>query len=223
MLNFRPSIVVLAIAFGVMAITTSIQAGDTKASANYKKNKILQPGRTIVDCVPSTYFNGINDQLVLKNELLAQAAEFTVEAIIYPLNAFKTSPQPRFVHLESPTDPSHRLTMELRITDNRTWYFDTFISSPKGELVLIDSSKTHPVDQWHHIAISYKKRRLTSYIDYSVELQGDTAFKPFTEPQWVSVGARLNQVYWFNGYIHRIEVTPKALSSRDFKLSIPHC
>ncbi len=67
-------------------------------------------------------FNGIDDRLLVDNNPLGDAKEFTIEVIFKPDSAYNISRQPRFIHFQeladtlSGWDAARRITMELRLT-----------------------------------------------------------------------------------------------------------
>src|SRR5262249_46987918 len=99
-------------------------------------------------------FNGINQGMTLANNPIAGFTNFTLELSSRPDPPnTATATQPRIFHIAAPNAnqaaPDHRLTLEARIVGNQ-WYADTFIRySSASNITLTDSSKLHPVGQWH--------------------------------------------------------------------------
>jgi hypothetical protein len=83
---------------------------------------------------------------------------------------------------------------------------------------LIDESLTHPVGEWYHAAVTYKDQLLTSYVDGEEELSGEVDYLPIPPSAKTSIGARMNEVDWFNGAIAYVALTHKALEPDDFAI-----
>lgn len=163
-------------------------------------------------------FNGETDRLVLRENPLSGAEEFTIEVLIHPRDVFPRSAEPRFLHIESATNPQRRLTMELRLDEKHQWYLDAFIMSEEGRRTLIDPGLVHPVGQWHHAAITWRDGWFTTWVNGRKELEGDVPYLPIPEDASTSIGARLNRVHWFAGEIAALHVTHTALDPRSFAL-----
>lgn len=161
-------------------------------------------------------FDGKGDRILLNTNPLAEAEEFTIEVIIKPYDAFPDNWEPRFLHLESPDDPNRRITIELRLNANKQWYLDAYIKSELSQFTLIDTALVHPVDEWAHVAITYKNQQFTSYVNGQQELTAAVDYLPIAANAQVSIGARINEVHWFNGVIQAVRFTPKVLATSNF-------
>lgn len=164
------------------------------------------------------FFDGDGDRIVVKDSPLSGAAEFTIEMKIFPRAVFPNNSEPRMLHIESEEYPNRRITLELRLNENKQWYFDGFIKSGKGGLALIDPLLVHPTERWHHVAITFKDGVFTSWVNGRPELTGEAVFQPLSEDAKVSIGARINRVHWFNGSIETIAFSRVALKPAQFKL-----
>lgn len=162
-------------------------------------------------------FDGTADRLVLAQNPLTGADEFTVELVVRPRDAYPRSAEPRLLHIESAAKPDRRLTVEMRLTDTHQWYVDAFIKSDGDKLTLANSQMLHPVGQWHHVAVTYRDGVFTTFVDGQQELQGKVHYLPIPGDARTSIGARLNQVDWFAGDIATLRVTPQALAPARFK------
>lgn len=173
-------------------------------------------GNPIVTETESVRFDGDGDRLLVDNNPLAGAQEFTVEVIFKPYDVFPRNWEPRFFHIESADNPNRRLTLELRLNDQKQWYLDAFIKSEKSNLTLIDSTKVHAVDQWFHAAVTYKNGYLVSFVNGQKELEGKVDYLPIDANAKTSIGARMNRIHWFNGEIKTIRISHKALLPDEF-------
>ncbi len=166
-------------------------------------------------------FDGAGDRLLVDENPLVGATEFTIEIIFNPAAAFPKNAEPRFFHIEAADNPNRRVTIELRLNNNNQWYLDAYIKSEKSQMTLIDSTKVHPVGKWAHAAITYKNRAFISYVNGKKELEGQVDYLPIAMSAKTSIGARMNQVHWFNGEIAQVRVSHRVLSPMEF-LSVPN-
>ena len=186
--------------------------GDPRVTADGSpKVEMAEPG-------PVLAFDGATDRLVLDENPLAGAREFTIEVLFRPRDAFPSSPEPRFLHIESATNPKRRLTMELRLDDQHQWYLDAFLMSEEGRQTLIDSGLVHPVGRWHHAAITYRDGHFATWVNGRKELEAEVRYLPIPADARMSIGARLNRVHWFAGEIAALRVTHAALEPERFAL-----
>lgn len=108
--------------------------------------------------------------------------------------------------------------IELRINEKNQCYLDGFMRSDTGSLVLIDETLVHPTGKWLHAAITFDHGAMTTYFNGEKELSGrlgyaETIINPGGE---VSLGARMNQRSWFNGFIKTLKVSHTVLDPKDF-------
>lgn len=161
-------------------------------------------------------FDGDGDRLVVDSNPLDGATEFTVEIIFQPADAFPNNIEPRFFHIEAADNPDRRITIELRLNDKRQWYLDTYIKSEVSQYTLIDSTLVHPIGQWAHAAITYKDRQFSAYVNGKRELSAEVDYLPIATTGKTSIGARMNQVHWFNGAILAARITHAELAPEQF-------
>ncbi len=173
--------------------------------------------------VPNIYgkalsFDGDGDRILVDRNPLSGAKEFTIEVIFKPNDVFPNNPEPRIFHIESPDMPNRRVTIELRLNDKHQWYLDAFIKSDNSQFTLIDANKVHPVDEWAHAAITYKKGEFSSYVNGEQELTGTVEYLPIPKNAKTSVGSRMNQIHWFNGEVLQVSISKKLLKPKEFKI-----
>lgn len=161
-------------------------------------------------------FDGDGDRLLVDNNPLDGASEFTIEIIFKPSDVYPNNPEPRFFHIEAPDNPNRRITIELRLNDQHQWYLDTYIKSELSQYTLIDSSLVHPTEQWAHAAMTYKDRQFTAYVNGKRELSAAVDYLPIASTGKTSIGARMNEVHWFNGAILAARITHRVLSPAEF-------
>ena len=179
---------------------------------------VTQGNPQLVDSVygKAVMFDGDGDRLLVDNNPLDGASEFTVEIIFKPTDAYPENLEPRFFHIEALENPNRRITIELRLNDQHQWYLDTYIKSELSQYTLIDSSLVHPMEQWTHAAITYKDRQFTAFVNGKKELSAEVDYLPIAKTGKTSIGARMNEVHWFNGAILAARITHQVLSPEQF-------
>ncbi len=163
-------------------------------------------------------FDGDGDRLLVDDNPLDGASEFTIEIVFKPNDAYPDNPEPRFFHIESAENANRRLTIELRLDASQQWYLDAFIKAEDSQLTLIDDSLTHPVAAWHHAAVTHEDGTFTSYVNGTQELSGAVSYLPIPSSAASSIGARMNEVNWFNGAIAYVAITHEALAPSEFAI-----
>ena len=161
-------------------------------------------------------FNGVNDGLTLGTNPIASTTNFTVEMIFRPDPITHADAwQPRIFHIQSPSPPDHRLTLEARVTNN-TWFADVFLrTSVSSNLTLIDSNKIHSLGEWHHLAATYDGTTFRSYVDGVLELSGALAASAMTNGL-SSIGMRANKINFFEGAVLALRFSRRVLVTNEF-------
>jgi hypothetical protein len=167
----------------------------------------------IVSCPfgKAVLFDGQGDAIVLDTNLLVNMRQFTIEVIMRPDTNGQR--EQRFLHFGEVR--GERVMVETRLTKNDQWYLDTYMKSGSNSQTLVDSTKLHPLNQWHHVAFVVNDGQMQAYVNGSKELEGQIPFSPFTKGQ-TSVGVRLNKVNWYKGVIYKIKITPLKLEPALF-------
>ncbi len=159
-------------------------------------------------------FDGRDDGLLIPQNPLKGWSEFTVEVL------FRPDPggleEQRFFHIQE-SGSDNRVLLETRLPNERHWFLDTFIKSGKHELTLYAKEYLHPLGQWHHAALVRDRSKVTHYVNGKKELSQSMPFSPLGDGQ-VSVGVRMNKVYWFKGAIRLVRFYPRALRPEEFAL-----
>jgi len=156
---------------------------------------------------PAVQFDGRGDQLIIDANPLEGAAAFTLEAVFRPDSG--GAPEQRFVHIQQ-ADCDDRILLETRLAPAGRWYADTFIRSNGRQVPLNDPALLHDLDQWHTMALVCDGREMVQYVDGRRELSAGIDYAPQRVGQ-VSLGARINRVWWFKGAIRLLRFTAAAL------------
>jgi len=154
-------------------------------------------------------FDGVEDGILVHGNPLAGAEEFTIEVVFKPADAWPANVEQRFFHLQEFPDGPRRILLELRLNNRRQWYADFFLRHENGSLVLIDSTKTHPVNEWATMTVVYQNQQLKGYVNGVLETEGEVTYLPIPATARVSLGTRMDQRSWFNGIIKSVRFSPK--------------
>ena len=169
-------------------------------------------------------FDGIDDRLLVDNNPLGDAKEFTIEVIFKPDPAYDISNQPRFIHFQDPADTlsgwplARRIMIELRLTPKNEWYLDGFLLTDAGERTLVNKTLTHPVGEWSHAAVTFKDNTFKTYVNGIQETSGVISFneKLLNKVGKVSIGGRMNRLNYYSGLIKTLKITRKSLEPSQF-------
>jgi hypothetical protein len=151
-------------------------------------------------------FDGAKDAVVVPVNPLAGSEKFTIEVLLKP--ATDGPEAQRFIHLQD--DAEWRVMVEIRVNGKGGWWLDTYLGRRTEGLPLIDPKLVHPTDTWTWVALRYDGHTMTSFINGTKELEGTVQFGPMGAGQ-VSLGARLNKVFWFKGAIRELRFHQEAL------------
>jgi hypothetical protein len=164
-------------------------------------------------------FDGDGDRLLVDANPIGTSREFTVEVIFWPDACYPENADPRFLHIQDPSDPQNkRVMIELRLNQDNECYLDGFMLTDNDDLALIDENLTHPTETWLHAAITYRDGVFKTYVNGVEELSGNVGYKELIlrEAGKTSLGSRMDERNWFRGKIKTVKVTRKALSPADF-------
>ncbi|HVW11505.1 MAG TPA: LamG domain-containing protein [Bryobacteraceae bacterium] len=156
-------------------------------------------------------FNGVDDAVFLNVHPLAGAKTWTWEVIFRPESG--GAPEQRFFHLQE-DGSDNRMLFEIRVIGNQ-WCLDSFVKSGDAQEVLLDRTKLHPLDTWHHAAAVYDGDRFRNYVDGVLEGSAEIHLEPQKAGQ-TSLGVRINKVNYFRGAILQARMTPRALTPAEF-------
>ncbi len=157
-------------------------------------------------------FNGKSDGLILSANPLRGFSKFTIEILFRP-DPNGPSAQ-RFVHIQDERDS--RVMIETRLINGQSWSLDTFLRSGDNSRPLLDRTKRHPTGRWAWVALVYDGKTMSDYVNGVKELEGLVNFAPMTDGR-MSLGVRLNRVYWFKGSIKEVRFSPVPLNPTDLR------
>jgi len=159
-------------------------------------------------------FDGLDDGLLVDDNPLNNAEEFTVEVLFKPdSSSLAANIEQRFVHIQESDE--RRILIELRLTDDNQWFLDTFIKDGTSSLALYAEEYPHPIGGWYHAALVYKDGKMRHYVNGLEELSGDVQYSKMTSGK-TSLAVRQNLVSWYKGAISILKVTHEALAPDDF-------
>lgn len=164
-------------------------------------------------------FDGVDDRILVDNNPISGAKEFTVEVIFKADPAYEISNQPRFIHFQDPGDSlQKRVMVELRLTPDNKWYLDGYMETDAGNKTLVNRTLTHPLGNWDHVALTFKGNTFTTYVNGVKEMTGQVPWKNklVNETGKVSMGGRMNEINYYKGLIKTLKVTQKALEPGQF-------
>lgn len=164
-------------------------------------------------------FNGVNDKLLVDNNPIGDAKEFTVEVVFKPEPAEEINSAPRFIHLQDPNDPAaKRVLIELRVTPENKWYLDGYMQTDAGEKTLVNKTLTHPVGEWMHAAVTYKDNTFKTFVNGILELTGTVTYTEnlINKTGKTSIGGRMDNRNYYIGLVKTLKITKKALEPNDF-------
>jgi hypothetical protein len=174
-------------------------------------------------------FDGINDAIFVDAHPLSGAKTFTFEAIFRPDGG---ATEQRWFHLASldpqtglysvangTKDPNPRMTFELRVVNNDSWYLVAFTHGDGYTASLQAHDKLYPIGRWYDVVQTYDGHMYRSYVNGELQAEAQIDFKPQGLGH-TSVGTRMNHVNYFNGAILEARFTPESLSPDQF-LKVP--
>lgn len=153
------------------------------------------------------YFDGIDDGLLIDYNPLANYSCFSIEVFFKPdLSSDPNNYEQRFIHIKN-EDDSKRILIEFRLLKNNRWSLDTFIKSDTSRCTLLDTTISHPIGQWYHVALIYCNGIMKHYVDGREELAGKVNYSSIGDEGKISIGVRQNLKSWFKGSIRMIKFT----------------
>lgn len=149
-------------------------------------------------------FDGQDDGLLVNTNPIAGADAFEIEVVFKPYAAFPENIEQRFLHIQEPDNPDRRILIELRLNKRQEWYADFFMRTENAALTLLDSTKTHPVNEWATIKMRYKDGQLTGFVNGVEEVSGEIEYLPISPAASTSIGTRMDKRSWFKGAIRTV-------------------
>lgn len=156
-------------------------------------------------------FDGKGDGILVNNNPITGMEEFTIEVDFKPYDGYPENTEQRFLHIQDPDNKDRRILIELRLNDRDEWYGDWFIKTENEGLTLIDSTRTHPINEWATISLVYKEGQMKGFVNGKQELSGNIEYLPIDAKGKTSIGTRMDKRSWFKGAIKEVRFSPKAL------------
>ncbi|HEX9971407.1 MAG TPA: LamG domain-containing protein [bacterium] len=181
---------------------------------NIGGNKVTISGAPMVIDTPkgkAFQFDGVDDGIFLDTNPLTGASQFTIEIIFRPDSGGNT--EQRFLHIGEVQ--GNRVLIETRLTEDNKWFLDTFIKCGESERTLYAENFLHPIREWYHAAFVYDGESMRHFVNGVKELEDTIDYMPMKTGQ-ISIGCRMNKVYWFKGAIRKVRVTHRVLSPEQF-------
>lgn len=159
-------------------------------------------------------FDGKGDAIYLAANPLAGLTTFTAEVIFRPAAGGPAAQ--RFLHFQ-PDGTEDRLLFETRVTPapEARWFLDTYLQAGEGKHTLFADKHLHPLDTWHHAAVTVDGKTMRHFVNGREELSAEIAPAALGKGQ-TSIGVRFNKVHWYQGAIRTIRVTPAVLKPEEF-------
>ena len=157
-------------------------------------------------------FDGQQDGIIVGTNPLAGMERFTLEVIFRP--DVDGPKEQRFVHLQEAAS-ENRILIETRLTGDNRWFLDTFIRSGETNQTLYAEKFPHAVGEWYQAALVFDGLEMRHYVNGIQEMSALIQYQPM-KPGQISLGVRLNRVFWFKGAIRKVRFTHDALAPADF-------
>jgi hypothetical protein len=161
---------------------------------------------------PALQFNGKTTGLILPVNPLRGFSKFTIEILFRPDP--DGAPAQRFVHIQDERDS--RVMIETRLLSSQSWTLDTYLHSGDSSRPLLDRARRHPTGRWAWVALVYDGKTMSDYVNGVKELAGPVNFAAMADGR-MSLGVRLNRVYWFKGSIKEVRFSPVPLNPNDLR------
>ncbi len=162
-------------------------------------------------------FNGKTDAIYLDQHPLAGATTFTWEVLFRPDG--DGAPEQRFFHLsaldpKTGADTQVRMLFETRLRKGG-WCLDSYVSSTKGGLPLLNCDKIYPTDKWYVATTTYDGKMLRNYVNGELQGEGKLEFAP-QDAGHTSIGTRINKRDYFKGAVRMSRFTRRAMQPAEF-------
>ncbi|HSP82749.1 MAG TPA: LamG-like jellyroll fold domain-containing protein [Gillisia sp.] len=210
--SYRNIILIPLLLFG---ITIFISCGKENDKIKWKIDSIdeISGNSVIVSGAPRVIsldgaqmveFNGKSDGLLVRSNPIANWDNFEIEVDINPYPGYPENVEQRFLHIQDPENENRRILIELRLSENNEWYGDWFIKTESESLTLLDSTQTHPLNEWATIGLKYKDGEVTGFINGEIQVKGIIKYMSPGNTAHISIGTRMDQRSWFKGAIKEV-------------------
>jgi hypothetical protein len=191
---------------------TTWELNTTNNLGGYATQVLGAPGLIETPQGKATEFDGRQDGIIVDTNPLAEMERFTLEVIFRPDTGGPK--EQRFVHLQEASG-ENRILIETRLTGDNRWFLDTFIRSGETNQTLYAEKFLHSVGEWYQAALVFDGREMRHYVNGVQEMAALIQYQPM-KPGQISLGVRLNRVFWFKGAIRKVRFTHDALAPADF-------
>ena len=191
---------------------TTWELNTTNNLGGYATQVLGAPGLIETPQGKAMDFDGEHDGIIVDTNPLAEMERFTLEVIFRPDTGGPK--EQRFVHLQEASG-ENRILIETRLTGDNRWFLDTFIRSGETNQTLYAEKFLHAVGEWYHAGLVFDGREMRHYINGIQEMSALIQYQPM-KPGQISLGVRLNRVFWFKGAIRKVRFTHDALAPVDF-------
>jgi Concanavalin A-like lectin/glucanases superfamily len=191
---------------------TTWELNTTNNLGGYATQVLGAPGLIETPQGKATEFDGRQDGIIVDTNPLAEMQRFTLEVIFRPDTGGPK--EQRFVHLQEASG-ENRILIETRLTSDNRWFLDTFIRSGETNQTLYAEKFLHSVGEWYQAALVFDGREMRHYVNGVQEMAALIQYQPM-KPGQISLGVRLNRVFWFKGAIRKVRFTHDALAPADF-------
>lgn len=179
----------------------------------YNTYIIGNPEIISTDSGKAIQFDGVKSGLLVNNNPVHNMEKFTIEVAFKPNSGYPENIEQRFLHIQDPLNEDRRILIELRLNDREEWYGDWFIKSENESLILIDSTLTHPVNEWATISLEYENGKVRGYVNGELQASGNIKFLPIGENGKTSIGTRMDERSWFKGAIKKVRFSSEVKNS----------
>jgi concanavalin A-like lectin/glucanase superfamily protein len=160
----------------------------------------------------AVHFDGKRDGLFINVNPLAGLNQFTAEVVFRPDPGGPK--EQRFLHFQEDGN-ENRVLFETRMTGDNRWFLDTFLKCGLGNYTLYAERSPHPIDRWHHAAITVDGQMMRHYVNGTEEMSMAVRFEPLQAGR-TSVGVRINKISWYQGAVREVRISPRVLAPNEF-------
>ena len=215
LLNYKSYRNILLSSFLLFGVSVFISCGNETEKITWKIDSIdeISGNTVIVSGAPRVIslkgeevveFNGKSDGLLVWSNPIANWDNFEIEVDIKPYPGFPENVEQRFLHIQDPGNENRRILIELRLNGNDEWYGDWFIKTENESLTLLDSTQTHPFNEWATISLKYKDGEVIGFVNGEIQVKGNIKYLSPGNTAHISIGTRMDQRSWFKGAIKEV-------------------